>query len=71
MTASTTPHSGLVVGLYGEVFISNYITKKESFMNKTIKIIAIVLLALGALAVVGGVCSAIIGRQMITRGSLR
>ena len=37
-------------------------------MNKTIKIIAIVLLALGALAVVGGVCSAVIGRQLMGRG---
>ena len=37
-------------------------------MNKTIKIIAIVLLALGALAVVGGVCSAVISRQLTGRG---
>ena len=38
-------------------------------MNKTIKIIAIVLLVLGALAVVGDVCSAVFGRQMIGRGT--
>jgi len=37
-------------------------------MNKTIKIIAIVLLALGALAIVGGVCSAVISRQLMGRG---
>ena len=37
-------------------------------MNKTIKIIAIVLLVLGALAVVGGVVSSVVGRQMMGRG---
>ena len=39
-------------------------------MNKTIKIIAIVLLALGALALVGGVCSAVVSRYLIGRGML-
>jgi len=37
-------------------------------MNKTIKIIAIVMLVLGALAVVGGVLFAVVGRQLIGRG---
>ena len=68
MTSTTTPHSSLAVGLYGEVFTSNHVMLERKRMNKTIKIIAIVLLVLGALAVVGGVCSAIIGRQFMTRG---
>jgi len=38
-------------------------------MNKTIKIIAIVLLVVGALAVVGGVCFAVVGRQLLGRGA--
>ena len=37
-------------------------------MNKTIKIIAIVLLALGVLAIIGGVGSAVISRHLIGRG---
>jgi hypothetical protein len=37
-------------------------------MNKTIKIIAIVLLVLGALAIIGGVGFGLIGRNLIGRG---
>jgi hypothetical protein len=37
-------------------------------MNKTIKIIAIVLLVLGALAIIGGVVFGLVGRNLMGRG---
>ena len=37
-------------------------------MNKTIKIIVIVFLVLGSLAIIGGVASAVIGRQLVAQG---
>jgi hypothetical protein len=68
MTISTTPLSIRAVGLDDEGLSSNHEYLKRIRMNKTIKIIGIVLLVLGALAVVGGVVSSVFGRQMMGRG---